>query len=830
MEISQLDISGMTCASCVAHVEKAISKLDGVDMANVNLATESATIGFDPKRVNLEEIMSSVNASGYRAAPHSLDPDENEQRKEQEIRSLRNTMISSVVLSIPLLASMFTMIFHIPSLSFLHNPIFQLIFATPVQFWIGRRFYKAAFSSLRAGSPGMDVLVALGTSAAYFYSIFNGFLAEPLGIQSSGLYFEASAVIITLILLGRYFEALAKGRTSRALRKLISLQPKTARVQRNNQTIEIPLTDVVPGDSVIVRPGERIPVDGTVISGSSAVDESAITGESLPIEKSAGETVVSGSINTHGSFIFEALHTGRNSMLSRIIAIVEEAQGSKAPIQKLADKIAAVFVPVVLGIAAITFIAWWLVAGDVSQAMVSAVAVLVIACPCALGLATPTAIMVGTGLGAQNGILIKNAGVLQTAGNINAVILDKTGTITRGKPEVQEIIPTPPPSEGGSEEARVRHILTVAASLEQYSEHPLAQAIVRKGSGEHSELLEVADFSAVPGKGVRGTIDGFPYCIGTTAFLQGEGVAVDGVLKRKTELERNGASVVLLSQNGLLIGMLAIADQLKPESQEGIQRLKVAGIQVFMITGDNRGTAASIAAKVGIDNDHVLSEVLPQDKAAEVKKLQGLGYTVAMSGDGINDAPALATADTGIAMGEGTDIAIESSDITLIRGDLRDISRAINLSTRTMAKIRQNLFWAFIYNSIGIPFAAFGLLNPIIAGAAMAFSSVSVVSNSLLLKRANIDKSKKVAVATQIDRSAKSRNSIVQKEKIMNELKVNGMSCNHCKARVEDAAKAVEGITEATVDLEKGILSYSAETDVLEQVKAAVTEAGYEPA
>jgi Cu+-exporting ATPase len=825
MEISQLDIQGMTCASCVAHVEKAIKTVKGVEIANVNLATETATVSFDPDLADLETILKSVDASGYGAKIHSSDSDENEREKERSLRRLRNTTILSILLTAPLVVSMIAMIIDIPTLMFLHDPALQLLLAAPVQFVIGWRFYKAAWSSIKAGSPGMDVLVALGTSAAFAYSVFNGFFASGLGIDGSGLYFEASAVIISLVLLGRYFEALAKGRTGKALKKLINLQPKTARVERDGQAIEIPSSDVAVGDIVLVRPGERIPVDGIIVSGGSSLDESAITGESLPVEKGEGDSVVSGSINTHGSFRFEAVRVGRESMLSRIIAVVEEAQGSKAPIQKLADKVASIFVPVVLAIAAVTFLWWWLGSGDLVQGIISAVAVLVIACPCALGLATPTAIMVGTGLGAQRGILIKNGEILQAAGEIDAVILDKTGTVTRGKPELQDIIPAP-----GSDLDR-GGILRIAASLEQLSEHPLARAIVDAGASEGLAMEEAADFTAHPGKGISGQVGGADCIIGTSAFMEERGIGFTHLTETKTELEGRGASVVLLAMNGEPAGMLAIADRIKPESPEGVRRLREAGIEVYMITGDNRGTAESIAAQADIPAENVLAEVLPEDKAEEVKKLQAAGYTVAMTGDGINDAPALASADTGIAMGEGTDIAIESSDITLIRGDLRDLSRSIALSRRTMAKIRQNLFWAFLYNCIGIPFAALGLLNPMIAGAAMAFSSVSVVTNSLLLKRADIEKLPRRRRPAKTKKAEKS----AQEDKSMESIKlhVDGMSCNHCKMSVENAANGIEAVTNAVVDLESGTLSFEfAEgnaSTVKDAVRIAVKAAGYEP-
>ncbi len=825
MEISQLNIEGMTCASCVAHVEKAISRLDGIDMANVNLATETATVSYDPSRVEVSGIIESVLQAGYSASLRSQDDDENEMKRQAGLRKLRNLTLISVLLSLPLLAAMITMVIPVPGLMFLHNPLFQFVFATPVQFIIGWRFYRAAFLSLKAGSPGMDVLVALGTSAAYAYSIVNGFFADALGIAGSGLYFEVSAMVITLVLLGKYFESLAKGRTSKALKKLLNLQPKTARVSRGGEALELPVGDVQVGDLVLVRPGECIPVDGAVVSGSSAVDESAITGESLPVEKQAGDQVLSGTINTHGSISFEALNVGKDSMISRIISIVEEAQGSKAPIQQVADKVAAIFVPAVLAIAGVTFLVWWLALGNGTQAFVSAVAVLVIACPCALGLATPTAIMVGTGLGAQKGILIKNGEILQQAGEIDAVVLDKTGTVTRGKPELEGVFPV---------EKSKRHdeqsLLILAASLEQYSEHPLARAVVAAAEEKGLQLEAAENFTAYPGKGIAGTIANTSYRIGTSQFLIEAGISLQEVEQQKTALENNGASVVLISDDENLLGMLSIADQIKEESREGIRRLKEAGISVYMITGDNRGTAASIAAKVGLEERHVLSEVLPQDKAGEVARLQREGRKVAMVGDGVNDAPALASADTGIAMGQGTDIAIESSDITLIRGDLRDIARSIALSRRTMSKIRQNLFWAFGYNSLGIPFAALGLLNPMIAGAAMAFSSVSVVTNSLLLRRADIDRLPGKPSRTKNKtafKAAKEKNSMI-------EVKVSGMSCNHCKMRVEQAAKEVAGVGMAEVDLDAGVLTVDISGDdsaqILDSVKEAVRNAGYEPA
>ncbi|MBB6479634.1 heavy metal translocating P-type ATPase [Spirochaeta isovalerica] len=810
MEIIQLNIQGMTCAACVSHVEKGIRKNDGIDMAAVNLATEKATVSYDPEKTSVEEIRQSIISAGYGATvPREDDGDEEKKEKDRQIKKLGvHTLISSL-LSAPLLLGMVTMFIHIPGLMFLHNPLFQLVLATPVQFWIGWRFYKGAWKSLAAGSPGMDVLVAMGTSSAYFFSVFNGFFAQSLGVETSGLYFEASAIIITLVLLGKYLESRAKGKTSEAIKKLMGLQPKTAFVNRGGSVVEVPIADVVPDDIVHIRPGDRIPVDGTILSGNTAVDESTITGESLPVEKQAGDKVVSGTINSYGSIQFRAERVGKDSVLSRIIAVVEEAQGSKAPIQKLADKVAAVFVPVVLLIALVTFLLWWLAAGSLTSAFVSSVAVLVIACPCALGLATPTAIMVGTGVGAQRGILIKNGEILQQAGKLSAVVLDKTGTVTRGRPEMKGIHSL----NGGDED----HYLTIAASLEKHSEHPLAKAVVKSAEEKGLAIPDSVDFTAVPGKGVKAVLDGQTYFIGTGTYLSENEIEQSGLSALKGEMESKGHSVVILADSKEALALISIADTIKEHSREGVDQLRSLGLQVFMMTGDNRRTAEAIAAEAGID--HVLAEVLPEGKAAEIKKLQNDGHIVAMAGDGVNDAPALATAHLGIAMGEGSDIAMESSDITLMRGDLREIAAAIQLSKKTMGKIKQNLFWAFFYNAIGIPFSALGLLNPVIAGAAMAFSSVSVVSNSLSLRNFKVAKTEK--------------ENIPYKENNMDvTIKVNGMSCNHCKMAVEKAAGAVEGVSSVLVNLEAGELTVSLGGDketLVESVKSAVKEAGYEP-
>lgn len=726
MKIVQLDIHGMTCASCVAHVEKGIEGVVGIDMASVNPATEKATVSYDPAATTIDDILQSVVNAGYGASPAIAgEESEGDRIRAAEERRLRRDTAIAAGLSAPLLLAMFTAILQIDALMFLHSPWVQFTLATPVQFWIGRRFYRAAFATLRARNPGMDLLVALGTSAAYFYSLFNGFIAPAVGVSTSGLYFEASAIIITLVLLGRYLEARAKGRTSEAVKRLMGLQPKTATILRNGESVVVPISDVVPGDFVLVRPGERFPVDGSITDGSSAVDESMLTGESMPVEKSAGDQIFGGSINGHGVLTFRAEAVGSDSVLARIISVVEEAQGSKAPIQKLADRVAAIFVPVVLGIAVTTFLVWWLLLGSVANGVVAAVAVLVIACPCALGLATPTAIIVATGVGAQRGILVKNGEILQSMGKISAVVLDKTGTITRGKPELQEVVSL----TGAGDDT----VLALAAALESASEHPLARAIVFAATERELTVPELRGFSAIPGNGVIGAVDGVHYRAGTERFLNSEGIDTTTLKERKTSLEERGHTVVVLADDRHPLALFSIADAVKNESAEGIRTLLDLGLKTYMITGDNSRTARTIASEVGIDS--ILAEVLPEDKAREVSKLQKEGHVVAMVGDGINDTPALATADIGIAMGEGSDIAMESSDITLMRGDLREIAAAVHLSRRAMAKIRQNLFWAFFYNAVGIPFAALGFLNPIIAGAAMAFSSVSVVSNSLSLKR-----------------------------------------------------------------------------------------------
>jgi Cu+-exporting ATPase len=725
-----LNIAGMSCAACSARIEKKLSKLEGISKANVNLTTEKATVEYDFSKIRVSEMIKAIDSLGYKAEKsEEITWDREKEQREKEIKKLKITLISSVALSSPLLLAMILSLFRVdvPILSFLHNSYFQLAIATPIQFIIGFRFYKHAFFALRSKSANMDVLIVMGTSAAYFYSLYNVFYETVKMGGMKDLYFEASAVIITLILLGKYFESVAKGKTSEAIKKLMGLQAKTARVIRNEIEEDIPIEEVEAGDIVVVRPGEKIPVDGKITEGNSSIDESMLTGESLPVEKKPGDLCIGATINKFGAFKFEATKIGKDTVLSQIVKMVEDAQGTKAPIQKIADKVAGVFVPTVIGIALITFLTWYITTGDLTKAIVSAVAVLVIACPCALGLATPTAIMVGTGKGAENGILIKGGEHLETAYKLNAVVLDKTGTITKGQPEVTDIIPL-----GKLDK---KELLMLSSVTEKKSEHPLGAAIYDYGKKQFGTISDPDRFEAIPGRGVLAVIGDKSVYMGTRKLMLEKNIDMGEIDATLETLESNGKTAMLMAIDNKMEAIIAVADTLKENSKEAIEELQEMGIDVYMITGDNKRTANAIARQVGIKN--VLAEVLPENKAQEVEKLKKSGKIVAMVGDGINDAPALATADIGMAIGTGTDVAIEAADITLMRGDLRTIPAAIRLSRKTMNKIKQNLLWAFFYNIIGIPFAAFGFLNPMIAGGAMAFSSVSVVTNSLSLKRFN---------------------------------------------------------------------------------------------
>ncbi|HBG23258.1 MAG: heavy metal translocating P-type ATPase [Syntrophaceticus sp.] len=726
----ELKIQGMSCAACVARVEKGLQKLEGVEKASVNLATETASIEYRPGVLEPEDLTAAISRIGYRGQVLSdLAEGTGKVSEPAELQQRKGLLFFSAILSFPFLVIMLEHLLGIPLPGWLTFYTTQLLLATPVQFIAGFPFYRGAYTALRGGSANMDVLVVMGTSAAYFYSLITGLL-DP----NAHLYFEASAILITLILLGKYLESLAKGRTSEAIRKLIGLQPKTARVIRDGIEQEVRVAEVAVGDLVVVRPGERIPVDGMVKEGYSAVDESMLTGESVPVDKGAGDLVAGATVNKFGSLKMEATQVGRDTVLAQIIRMVQEAQGSKAPIQRLADVVAGYFVPGVIIIALGTFVLWFwgLDAGDFARALSNAIAVLVIACPCAMGLATPTSIMVGTGRGAENGILIRGGEHLERAHQVNTVVLDKTGTITRGELEVTDIVAA---EQFAGQEQK---ILQWAASAEKLSEHPVAEAIVQ-GVIKRIPELEIADpqeFNAVPGRGVKATIKGRNILIGSRRYLQEQGVVVEPLLPALERLETEGKTTVLMSVDQSVAAAIGVADTVKEHAVEAIQDLKSLDVEVWMITGDNRRTAAAIANQVGIE--HVLAEVLPEDKADQVKILRDKGRVVAMAGDGINDAPALATADVGIAMGTGTDIAMEAADITLMSGDLRAIATAIKLSKATMRNIKQNLFWAFFYNTVGLPVAAAGLLSPVVAGAAMALSSVSVVSNALRLKRVRL--------------------------------------------------------------------------------------------
>lgn len=685
--------------------------------ARVNLSTNKAIVEYQEGTIDDELLVETVEKAGYKAEIEvERDLDKERKLREKEIKSLKTSFIISAIFSIPLFSAMF---FHMAGIdNILGNGWFQLALASPVQFIIGWRFYKGAFNSLRGGGANMDVLVSMGTSAAYFYSVYN----LLTGVHE--YYFEASAVIITLILLGKTFEAIAKGKTSEAIRKLMGLQAKTARVIKDGKEVDIPIEEVEIGDIIVVRPGEKLPVDGIITQGNSSIDESMITGESIPVDKTIDDEVVGATINKFGSFRFRATKIGKDTVLAQIVKLVEEAQGSKAPVQRLADKISGIFVPIVVGIALLTFLVFYFIEGSFNIGLVNAVAVLVIACPCSLGLATPTAIMVATGKAAEHGILIKSGEHLERAHKMDAIVFDKTGTITKGDPEVTDILTF--------QDMDRNQLLRIAASIEKTSEHPLGQAIVNKAEEESLSLTEAEAFVAVAGKGLKSKFQGKETFIGNRKLMKENNISIKDVEKDLLRLEEEGKTAMLLAIDGKLSGIIAVADQIKETSKEAIEKLKSMGLDIYMITGDNERTAKAIANQVAIVN--VLAEVLPENKAKEIEKLKTNGKHVGMVGDGINDAPALVAADIGFAIGTGTDVAMEAADITLMSGDLLGLVTAIRLSHRTMRTIKQNLFWAFFYNSIGIPFAALGFLNPMVAGAAMAFSSVSVVTNSLRLK------------------------------------------------------------------------------------------------
>ncbi|QBJ69334.1 copper-translocating P-type ATPase [Bacillus anthracis] len=730
---AEFTVSGMTCAACANRVEKRLNKLEGVNGATVNFALESATVDFNPDEINVNEMKSAITKLGYKLEVKSDEQDESTDHRLQEIERQKKKFIISFILSFPLLWAMvshfsFTSFIYLPDM--LMNPWVQLALATPVQFIIGGQFYVGAYKALRNKSANMDVLVALGTSAAYFYSVYLSIQSIGSSEHMTDLYFETSAVLITLIILGKLFEAKAKGRSSEAIKKLMGLQAKTATVMRDGTEMKILIEEVVAGDIVYVKPGEKIPVDGEIVEGKSAIDESMLTGESIPVDKTIGDVVIGSTMNKNGFLKVKATKVGRDTALAQIIKVVEEAQGSKAPIQRVADQISGIFVPVVVVIAIITFAVWmiFVTPGDFGGALEKMIAVLVIACPCALGLATPTSIMAGSGRSAEYGILFKGGEHLEATHRLDTVILDKTGTVTNGKPVLTDVIV----ADGFNEE----EILRLVGAAEKNSEHPLAEAIVEGIKEKKIDIPSSETFEAIPGFGIESVVEGKQLLIGTRRLMKKFDINIEEVSKSMEELEREGKTAMLIAINKEYAGIVAVADTVKDTSKAAITRLKKMGLDVVMITGDNTQTAQAIAGQVGIE--HVIAEVLPEGKAEEVKKLQAQGKKVAMVGDGINDAPALATADIGMAIGTGTDVAMEAADITLIRGDLNSIADAIFMSKMTIRNIKQNLFWALAYNGLGIPIAAFGFLAPWVAGAAMAFSSVSVVLNALRLQRVKL--------------------------------------------------------------------------------------------
>lgn len=842
------NVTGMSCAACSAKVEKTVSKLVGMDKASVNLLTNSMQVEYDEKKLSSKDIIKSVVDAGYGA---SLAGDTKEKAKDKSIKKTNDDAISSmkfrlkvsiIFLAILMYFSMGSMI-GLPLPNFLSgagNPVgfalTQLLLVLPVMY-VNRKYYISGFKSLSHFSPNMDTLVAVGTIAAFIYGVIAIYIMgyalnnNDINIVTEyrkNLYFESVSMILTLITLGKFFETGSKARTTDAISKLIDLSPKRANVIRDGVEENILTEDVRVGDIVVIRPGESIPVDGIIIEGSTSVDESAITGESIPVQKDKGDKLIGATINKNGSVKIKASDVGEDTAISRIIALVEEASSSKAPIAKMADKVAGVFVPVVMGIALVTFIVWLVLGYDFSFALNRAIAVLVISCPCSLGLATPVAIMVGTGKGAENGILIKSADALETTHSIDTVVLDKTGTVTKGKPVVTDII---------GFDIDENEFLKLAASVESASEHPLAEAIVEKAKEKNLAISLPKDFRAQSGRGIRADIDGKKIVAGNEQAIKetvGNDTGFDTVFDKGNELASQGKTPMYFMADNKLIGIIAVADTIKDDSKEAIEALKARDIDVVLLTGDHKNTATAIAKQAGINK--VIAEVLPTDKEEHVRKLMEAGHKVAMVGDGINDSPALARADVGIAIGAGTDVAIESADIVLMHSSLNDVATAIDLSKAVIRNIKQNLFWAFFYNSVGIPLAA-GVfysslgwkLSPMFGAAAMGMSSVCVVSNALRLrgfKPKNIKNNKSGNDEIVLIEN----NEKKKEEKIMTTvINVNGMMCEHCKATVEKVTKAVEGVSNSIVNLDaKNVtIEYADGTD-LEKVKKAITDAGYE--
>ena len=836
MRKEKFDITGMTCSSCSSHVEKAVKKLEGIQNVNVNLLSNNMIVEYDENILDNEKIIKAVIDAGYGA---SLFQDKNKINKESKkdlqkdnIKSMKKRLIISILFLIPLMyISMNHMLkewFGLPVpkviMDLFHGgkngitfAFTQFLLLLPIVY-VNRNYFIVGFKRLFKGTPNMDSLIAIGSSASIIYGIFAIYMIsfglghnkiDLVNRYSMDIYFESAGTILTLITVGKYLETKSKGKTSDAISKLIDLAPKTAIIERDGKEIEVGVEDIINNDVIIIKPGFGIPVDGVIIDGSSSVDQSAITGESIPVEKNVGDTLVSGTINKNGYLKMKAIKVGEDTTLSQIIKLVEEASNSKAPISKIADKVSSVFVPVVIGIAILTVIVWLLTGKPFEFALTMGIAVLVISCPCALGLATPVAIMVGTGKGAENGILIKSAESLETLHLVDTVVLDKTGTITEGKPRVTDIISIIDEKE----------LLRIAGSLEKNSEHPLAEAIVQKVNENKTQVFDVKDFEAISGRGVKGKIDNEQYFGGNIAFMKENSIDISDIIDKKDKLLKEGKTVLYFSNKSKIIGIIAVADTIKESSYQAINELKKKNIEPIMITGDNKVVAETIGEKIGIKK--VISEVLPQDKEKEVSKLQQSGRKVAFVGDGINDSPAISKADVGIAIGSGTDIAIESADVVLMKNSLLDVDTAISLSRSVIKNIKINLFWAFFYNTIGIPIACgifypiWGLkLNPMIGAAAMSFSSVCVVTNALRLRK------------------FKSKNDIKilkEENKNMKTILIEGMSCNHCKMTVEKVLKNLDGVDDVEVSLEDKKAVIKTNKDVSdEEIRKVIEEEGYE--
>ncbi len=831
----KFDVTGMTCAACSAHVEKAVCKVAGVDGVNVNLLGNSMVVDYDEGATDADQIIHAVEEAGYGASLPAVKGAAAQPRPasgmEEEAAGMKRRFLTSLIFLAPLFYIAMGHMMGWPLPAFFHDPgnvfvvaLIQFLLTLPIMY-INDKYYRVGFKTLWHRSPNMDSLIALGSAAAVIYGVAALFqIAWGLGHGdqarvdkwSMDLYFESAGMILTLITLGKWLETRSKGKTSQAITRLMDLAPKTAAVQRNGVEVEIPVEEVMMGDLVVVRPGGRIPVDGIVVEGSSSVDESALTGESLPVEKGPGDQVAAATINKSGYFVFQATRVGEDTTLAQMIKLVEEASASKAPIAKLADKVAGVFVPVVIGIALVTAVVWFILTQSIESALTAGVAVLVISCPCALGLATPVAIMVGTGKGAENGILIKSAEALETLHTVRTVVVDKTGTLTQGKPAVTDCIP----AAGVTEE----ELLCVAASLEKPSEHPLADAILTEAEKRNIPLAPIQDFQALSGRGVRGALHGAPVLAGNRAMLEEAGISLEGFGDRGEALAQDGKTPLYFAEHGKILGVVAVADPPKPTSAAAVRGFRELGIDVVMLTGDNRRTAEAVGRELGVTQ--VIAEVLPQDKEKVVADLRAQGKRVAMIGDGINDAPALARADVGMAIGAGTDVAIESADVVLMKSDLLDAVTAVRLSKKVIRNIKENLFWAFIYNIIGIPLAAgvwFPItgwqLSPMFGAAAMSLSSVCVVSNALRLKffRPLHPEAPAEQIETQKGTSTMTKT-----------MTISGMMCAHCQAHVEKALNAIDGVT-AAVDLAAKTATVTLSKDVADEVlKNAVTEAGYE--